>query len=349
MPDQSIEPARVLPLLPALDGDKIDQLIAEGAEETLHLEFKTLADASGERLTKEDRKLLARAICGMANADGGLVVIGLETKRSDNIDVVTGAKPIGNPDKMRNLLTAAIPEMLSPQHLQVRSYSIKRGDEGRGFIVIEVPRSDSRPHYSNVHHQYFRRGSDGTRVLEHSEIRELMFTVREAMLDINYAIRGNVSAGLQFGIALVLNLRNNGRVPAVAPYIRTSSRDSWKPGRQVEHLSSRHSTTGERGIYGTRDLLVHVDDEIGIAEIDTGLDFRGTGQRNLDLAMEFVRREGPNAFRVVPFLEMGPGGAEDRPILISGIYGAENVAARKFSFDIGKMDLFELFRRSLRV
>jgi predicted HTH transcriptional regulator len=152
-----------------------DELIAANAEETLHLEFKTLSDSSGERLTKEDRRVLARAICGMANAEGGKIIIGIETKRVDNVDVAVAAKPIGNVERMRNLLVAAIPEMISPQHAGIM---VTRS--GRGFLVVDVPQSEVRPHYSNVHHQYFRRGSDGTRILEHAEIRELMFAIREA-------------------------------------------------------------------------------------------------------------------------------------------------------------------------
>ena len=57
------------------------ELLAVSAEETLHLEFKTLSDSTGEKLTKEDRRVLARAVCGMANAEGGHIVLGVETRR----------------------------------------------------------------------------------------------------------------------------------------------------------------------------------------------------------------------------------------------------------------------------
>jgi hypothetical protein len=41
----------------------ISDMIGEGREESLHLEFKTLA--SDAAFTKDDRKMLAKAICGL--------------------------------------------------------------------------------------------------------------------------------------------------------------------------------------------------------------------------------------------------------------------------------------------
>jgi hypothetical protein len=326
----------------------VNELISDGAEETLYLEFKTLAESSGEKLTKEDRKVLARAICGMANADGGVIVVGVETRRVDNVDVAIGKKLISDPEKLRNRLTAAVPEMLSPQHPQINVFAIHEssGTSG-GFLAIEVMRSEARPHYSNVHHQYFRRGSDGTRVLEHSEIRELILAVRESTLDISCDLRGSSYTGdLRFNLSLVLTLRNVGRVPAVAPYIRIM-KSGWRP-TNIDHLGIRFSASGSYGIYGTRDVLVHVDDDITMAEIPTGLDFRRTGQFQVEAAVRVVRQNGPHSFLMAPLSDMPQQGftTHDRTISVSGFYGAENVASKEFGFEIGKMELFDLFCRS---
>jgi hypothetical protein len=334
-------------------GAFVDGLISERAEETLHMEFKTLSDSSGERIVKDDRKTIARAVCGMANSDGGIIVLGIETSRADNVDVAIGKKPIKNPDKMRNLLAAAIPEMLSAQHPNIQVYATRDTDDPAvGFVIIEVPRSDARPHYSNVHYQYFRRGGDGSRVLEHGEIRELMFVVREATLEIDCNLRADMSTGdLRFRLTLVLTLRNTGRVPVIAPYIRISNpspQSSWEVSR-VDHLGARLSPNGSFGIYGTRDLLVHVDDDIGIVEFGTGLDFRRTGQFELKAAIESVRRNGSTGFVMAPFSDMPREAGyttNDRSILISGLYGAENVMAQKFKYEIDKMELFSMFCRS---
>lgn len=324
----------------------IDSLILDGMEETLHIEFKTLSDPSGTRLNKEDRRLLAKAVCGMANADGGIIIVGIETKRVDNVDVAVGKRLIADPDSLRNRLVAAIPEMLSPQHsgIQVRSL-FDSTEPTRGFVAIEVAASDARPHYSNVHHQYFRRGSDGTRVLEHSEIRELMFVAREANLEVHLNLRGDMASGdLKFGLTLLLTLRNAGRVPAIAPYVRFVER----PWRAANSILSGRTANGRTGIYSNRDLLIHVEDEFDIAEASTGLDFRRTGQFQLNAAVDSVRQNGPGAMLMAPYSEMphmGHSVPVDKPIAVEGIYGAENAPIKQFRFDIGKMDLFDLFCR----
>jgi hypothetical protein len=115
-------------------------------------------------------------------------------------------------------------------------------------------------------HRYFRRGSDGTRLLEHGEIRDLMLVTREGVIDIECNIRSGVSSGdLRFALFLVLTLRNIGRVPVRAPYVRVKTQ-SWTAAEKVEGLSSRVSADGSIGVYSTRDIIVHLDDEIGIAE-----------------------------------------------------------------------------------
>jgi hypothetical protein len=319
--------------------------ISNSTEETLHLEFKTLSDSSGEKITKEDRRVLARAICGMANAEGGTIIVGIETKRVENVDVAVASKLIKNSEKMRNLLVAAVPEMLSPQHPKVTVNEVSPDDDDAGFVVINVPSSEARPHYSNVHHQYFRRGSDGTRVLEHGEIRELMLAVTEGSLEIDWIIRSGMSTGdLRFSLSVVLNLRNTGRIPVIAPYVRISQGGGWQQ-TNLPNLHSRISAAGIAGIYAGRDVLVHVDDDIGITELSTGLDFRRTGQQRIEAALKIVRADGSAHFAMTPldYANSSSNAVFDKPISISGVYGAENVASKHFNLQIGKFDLLEKF------
>jgi hypothetical protein len=330
--------------VPGASFSSIMQLISNATEETLHLEFKTLFDSSGERITKDDRRLLAKAICGMANAEGGAIIVGVGTGRVDNIDVATAPKFIGNSEKFRNLLIAAIPEMLSPQHPGIKVTSAA-ADNDAGFVQIEVPTSDVRPHYSNVHHQYFRRGSDGTRVLEHGEIRELMLAVKEGSLEIDWIIRSGTSTGdLRFSLSLVLNLRNTGRIPVIAPYVRISQGGGWQH-TTLPSLHSRISAAGIAGIYAGRDVLVHVDDDFGLAELSTGLDFGRTGQQRIEAALKIVRADGSAHFVMTPidYANSSSNVVFDKPISISGVYGAENVASKHFNIQIDKFDLLEKF------
>jgi hypothetical protein len=88
-------------------------------EETLHLEFKTLADHSSGTLTKDDRRVLAKAICGLANAEGGTLLIGVSSRNVDGIDIAHELEPIAHVGRVRNRLVSALSEFLSPQHMGI--------------------------------------------------------------------------------------------------------------------------------------------------------------------------------------------------------------------------------------
>jgi predicted HTH transcriptional regulator len=146
-----------------------EQIVADREEETLHLEFKTLSHDGGH-LKNDDKKMIGKSIGGMANAEGGVLIIGVETETSDGVDVAVRKRAIKSLERTTNLVRSYISDVLSPQHVGIEVFcEDEQGKQDEGFIVIDVPSSSNRPHFSNSHHQYFRRGSDRTRVLEHSE------------------------------------------------------------------------------------------------------------------------------------------------------------------------------------
>ncbi|WP_157681683.1 helix-turn-helix domain-containing protein [Bradyrhizobium sp. ORS 285] len=316
---------------------------ADAYEETLHLEFKTLSHPGGE-LKRDDKKLIAKAVTGLANAEGGVLVIGIATARVDGIDVAQEKRLVKQLSRTTNLVRAALPEMLSPQNRKMEVFGIEeKYDEG--FIVVVVPTSADRPHYSNVHHQYFRRGSDGTRLMEHGEVRELMFAAREGKLE----LVGRVLPGLPivapgsvcFGIRYALALKNSGPVPARAAYIRIAQQ-GWSQNLGIE---VRFSANEHLGYYTTREDLIHVQDERQFAWIDTGLDFRRTGALNLSDAIRAVESQGWQVFSMMPIAQMKPLGMQvaDVNIRVSGLFGAENAVSKEFELLIDKTELFRQF------
>jgi hypothetical protein len=322
----------------------INEIIAERREETLHLEFKTLSSNSG--LNRDDRKMIAKAVCGFANAEGGLLIVGIGTTKIDGIDTASNIIPIRGLNRVRNLVIAAVPELLSPQHNSISVHAIMASSgSDEGFILIEIPPSDNRPHMSISEQRYFRRGSDGTRVLVHGEIRELMFATREGALEMRCGIRPGVATGdLRFDIRLILNIRNVGRVPVTAPFVRIEQ-PGWTVLAELQNFDQRWSSETRYGIYGTRDTIVHLEDEIGLVQFPTGLDFRRTGQHHLASAVQMIKKgDTSDVFRMIPWNEMAPEirPQQDYPVSVSGSFGAENAPAKAFSLNIGKMDLFKM-------
>jgi hypothetical protein len=234
--------------------------------------------------------------------------------------------------------------MLSPQHNAISVDSISAASEtNEGYLLIDVPASDNRPHMSLSEQRYFRRGSDGTRVLIHGEVRDLLFAAREGAIEVGCSVRRGMSQGqVKFQLWLVLNLRNVGRIPAIAPFVRVNSA-GWMIPDPLSPRIIRNNSRGRYGIYTTRDVVLHIDDEIGIAEFGTGLNFTRTGQRDIPSAVTAIKNGSSHAFSMAPWPSMMDGSEPDDPIRVSGSFGAENAPAKEFAFHVGKMELLELF------
>jgi hypothetical protein len=334
----------------AWDTSAVDEIVAERREETLHLEFKTLSAASQVNLAKDDRKTLAKAICGFANAEGGSLIIGIETSKLDGLDVAVGKRPVENLIRMRSQIAAIIPELLSPQHSGISVLGVaESSDSSRGFIVVDVPPSDRRPHMSNNQHQYFRRGGDGTRLLENAEIRELMFATRNGSLEIEFSVQALARSGdSKISLDLILELRNTGALPVRAPYVRIT-KGGFRAGIDSPDFQRRVIADRAYGIYSTTNVLVHVEDSIAIAKMGTGVRFLVPGQSSTASVINAIRENyDPNLFRIQSWHEMLTDQQPDREsIEVVGYYGAENVPPKKFDVQLSKRDLFDLISRIL--
>jgi len=64
-----------------LESVDIENFIENKQEEHSQLEFKTINNANLK--SSDDRKNLAKCISGFANSEGGLIVLGVETKKNN--------------------------------------------------------------------------------------------------------------------------------------------------------------------------------------------------------------------------------------------------------------------------
>jgi hypothetical protein len=326
------------------------EIVEQKREESLHLEFKSLSNHDAASLTKDDRRLIAKSICGLCNAEGGLLVLGVETVRSEGVDIANALKSFSNLDGVRNRIVSALPEMLSPQHPQISVLSIPESSRSSaGFVVVHVPPSDARPHMSTVHHQYFRRGSDGTRVLEHGEVRELMFLPRQAKLALQYRMRNTIRQSYMCGFDCILSLRNEGKVSVRAPFIKAVGLGLNLASELDSAFSIRQISNEVSGVYANGGVLVHIDDELAIAKVATGLhlheaegyDFKFFVKKILDekLTSKFsIRTVNESRNNATPY---------DRLIKSDVTFGGENAPTQSERFSLDKWEAFELMAQEL--
>lgn len=120
-----------------LAGGNFDQFV--GAPESLEVEFKS----EPYRLDQDSQKFeLAKDVSALANAAGGIIVIGARTQRDDQaaVDVVADVRLLARGLVDEQQYEGTISDRVYPrmQELHVRFYP-SGGDADRGVVAIDVP------------------------------------------------------------------------------------------------------------------------------------------------------------------------------------------------------------------
>jgi hypothetical protein len=251
----------------------LDDMCRDSWEETLHLEFKTLAGWNGTMLTRDDAKTLGRALSGFSNAEGGILLVGIVTKKSDGLDVADKTAPIAKLGALTNRIMSILPDLLSPQHEAIEVLALpEKGKRDRGYLCINVSPSEGRPHMSIKHHQYFRRTSDGTRVMEHGEIRDLFFAPREARLELRSRVVTSSKDGTGARrVGVIFSLANIGRVTARNVYLRLLASFPQHLVPRPEDSDYRLVADGSHMFTAANGSVLHVGDEPDVASVDLHL------------------------------------------------------------------------------
>jgi hypothetical protein len=148
-------------------------LVHERREEGLYLEFKQKSDRRNGNIEEKEQIAFSKALSGFANADGGVLIFGVETKKgADGIDRAHSLKSILDHDRFRARLIDALNSYTQPLVEGVRIESIA-GDENHGYVKCLIPASDRTPHRAmQAQREYWSRGAAGFRKMEHYEIAD---------------------------------------------------------------------------------------------------------------------------------------------------------------------------------
>ncbi len=154
----------------------LEAMVRDRREEDLHLEFKQKADRRHGELDDVDKKGFSKAMSGFANADGGALVIGVETAKShDGVDRAVSLKPITDHHRFRSKLLDSILNTTQPVVDDVKIETVDSlSAPGSGFVKCLIPQSFKPPHRAVLaDHQYWHRVSTGHRRMEHYELEDV--------------------------------------------------------------------------------------------------------------------------------------------------------------------------------
>lgn len=157
--------------------DEIRALVQSGLTEHLQLDYKSALYEDGDR----GRREFLLDICMFANANGGILLLGIPEQRGED-EQPTGVPDaagvlgleIGNPQAVLAAYDARVMEAIE-ERLSIESTCIDMGEE-RSVLAIRVPNSTNKPH--SVRHQghiYFPSRRERQRYhLTVREIKELV-------------------------------------------------------------------------------------------------------------------------------------------------------------------------------
>ena len=133
--------------------------------ECFYIDYKEIKEDFSSALNlKSYWGILAKAISGFGNAQGGLLVFGIEDK-TKSLTPFLGYK------NLEVLVNEFISKSTNPRHEQVSTISISAiADPSKGYVVVEIPQSTNRPLQvisNDFNHQYFYRSGESHNLLPH--------------------------------------------------------------------------------------------------------------------------------------------------------------------------------------
>jgi hypothetical protein len=245
----------------------IRDLCAAQAPEGQRLEFKRKASPDRLGLSDDDKRNLGESLSAMSNAEGGLILFGIEDEKVDGVDHAKSPALISSVESFARSIRALISGYLSPPNLAMEVIAIPFAQQsGAGVAAVRVGLSDSRPHMSLAkgHHTYFLRVDAANIPMVDFQIRDMLRVTTAPRLMVGYQL---ISGGVEkrgedvtiLESQFVLTLKNEGRVSAKQPYILV------RPGTNL-HLVGGGSTHFERLpnanngcflVQGTSHLVIH--------------------------------------------------------------------------------------------
>lgn len=190
-----------------------------GTSEHLHLECKTWAGSENER-----QKALAKALCGFANADGGVLVVGLQTTTSPDKytpDVIDATAPVPEALAVKSRIAGLVPELVEPPLAGVKVEAVREPQSAEsGFVIVDVPPTDGPPCRSRKDWRFYVRINSGTYLMEYFQIEDMFGKRHRPRLALCLEPEGYRLDGTHYYRPITIGIENSGRGVAKFPSLR---------------------------------------------------------------------------------------------------------------------------------
>jgi len=197
----------------------LQALIDEQEPETLHLDFKESPTNPSANQIRERDALLAKALSGFANSDGGVLILGV----ADNPRELRPIQDLVAFDQRVNELLSRVVSfpVLGAETRRIDA----RAGGGSGYLVVLIPASDLAPHRSQKDHRYYFRTGDSFLPMEHWQVADAFGRRHRPVLHLHIRL-GTARQGERVSEILAwVGVKNVGRGLARFPAVDFGRRD----------------------------------------------------------------------------------------------------------------------------
>jgi hypothetical protein len=124
---------------------------------------------------KDAQRVLAKAACGLANAEGGVILVGMKArpKSKGDPDLIQSAAPVADASAVKSRILNLLGEIVEPgiEGIQAAKVNEKLGSKS-GFVVVYVPAAEGPPRRSKKDWKFYVRIASGTYPMEYFQIEE---------------------------------------------------------------------------------------------------------------------------------------------------------------------------------
>ena len=251
------------------DGETgLNGLVQARQQESVQLDFKCKADNSHGSPNDDDKRTLAEALSGFANSAGGLLIWGVDARKgADGIDCARSLQPIAQIESFHSAVNGLIGQLVMPKLEGVKTAIIPAsGSVGAGYLLLDVDRSERRPHRAEAKGKksYIKRIGDSFFEMEHYDIEDAFKRVQVPELEFVWdAYSSKVYDLGGFKATIALQLENVSLQTARFPYLSVANlRGAALPFDGYYESPDVYRTKIERGnIYFTGDANIVVNPE----------------------------------------------------------------------------------------
>lgn len=207
-----------------------------GKTEDLHLDCKVWPAKE-----EDGQRVIAKAACGFANGDGGVIVVGMKAKagpNKDDPDQIQAAEPVVDTTLVKTKIQDWIGQLVEPGIASVRVNEINEPAGSRsGFVTALVPPTDGSPCRSRKDWKFYQRISSGTYPMEYFQIADMFGKRQRPVLELHLVEVPVEGTGENRCRIFQLGIKNSGRAIAKYPSLRYINTQRMPQASPLQHSS----------------------------------------------------------------------------------------------------------------